>query len=285
MYNNFTEWVNNLSKSEINPSNTYANFHLANFLATQNSSVNPVVCNSRLVGTDAEKALNLDNQFINLKSNGQTSKAQELLGQSPATVLAMILSLTQQQCGFNPSDPTHAGNINDFLKYVNQLFQCPVLVNEINDKVDCSYGSDWGSSINSILGYYVGISPTDLNTIKDSLWNIARAASSCPNTSETQDLFVQNSLNIDGSYKIYMYKTFVKMVEEKHKGSGKNAPTRIKDCTSFTLYRAVFHLNCQDIASYSASLMSKTDSSLHSWLNDTSAPINSQAVKWTCEFV
>lgn len=284
MTNELIEWVNNMSKSKFSSINTAIELQCPKFMANANSSTYyPVVCNSRLVGSNASNALNADSQYINLKATGQAALAQEILVQSPATVLAMILALTQQKTGFNPSDPTQVGNMNDYLRYINELFQCPVLVNEINDQINCSYGSDWASTINLILGYYTGIQPADLNTMSDSLWAIARAASSCPNTNETMNLFVQNALNVEDGCKIYMYKTFVEMVEERYKGSGKNAPVYTTDRTNFTLYRTVFHLNYEDLASYAAYLMGQTDANLHSWLSDNSAPMGTQAVNWTCK--
>ncbi|PYG90368.1 hypothetical protein LY28_00251 [Ruminiclostridium sufflavum DSM 19573] len=283
MTNKFIEWVGNLGKPEFSKINKAIELQPQNFMtAADNSTPCPVVCNTRLVGSNAGDALNADSRYINYKVTGQTAQAQELLAQSPATVLAMILALTQQKTGFNPSDPAQAGNMNDYLRYVKELFQCPVLANEVNDQINCSYGSDWASTINIILGYYKGIQPADLNTLSDSLWAIARAASSCPNTSETMNLFVQNALNVEDGCKIYMYKTFVEMVEEKHKGSGKNAPVYTSDCTNFQLYRSVFHLDYKEMASYSAYLMGQTDANLHSWLNDNSAPMGTQAVNWTC---
>ena len=55
-------------------------------------------------------------------------------------------------------------------------------------------------------------------------------------------LFVQNTMNVDGDLKVYLYKSFIEMVYVSKDG-GKNEPDIRRDETHFKIYRVIFDFN------------------------------------------
>lgn len=281
---NFENWVNNLTNKtavQFDQSSLISFFAIdqkINTMLLRNEGC-PVVSNAKLTGPDAASAIAADEQFISLRDSGNIPAAQKALAVSPATGCAMCMSLAAEGSGFNPASPAQAGNLNGFLNYVKQLEQCPILNNELNDSPSVSWGTDWDTTINNILSYYVGIDQSSLNEIRNSLRDCARAAASNPNTTQTTDLFVQNAMNIDGNIKVYLYKSFIEMVYVSKDG-GKNEPDIRKDETSFKIYRVIFDFDQSQWPEYSKILMPKTNSSLNSWLNDNSPDQNSKPINW-----
>jgi hypothetical protein len=242
----------------------------------------PVVANSRLVGTDATAALTADAEYVSIRNSGNSEAAQEKLATSPVTGCAMIMSLAQSASGYNPAAPSADGNLAGFLAYVQQLIQCPAFNVETNDRINIDWSTDWGTIVNNITAYYVGIPEDDLATIRNSLWTIANAAASSPNTNESDNLFVQSTINASGAIHVYIYKSFVLMRRDVSKGSGKNAPTISKNQAHFELYRTVLNLDTGKWPQYSRVIMPKTNASLSSWLEDNSTPKGKVPVNWDC---
>ena len=280
----FENWVNSLANKtseQVHPSSLISVFPIARKINTiqLTSEGDPVVSNAKLTGSGASSAMCADEHFVSLRDSGQTLAAQEALAVSPATGCAMCMSLAAEGSGFNPASPAQAGNMTGFLNYVNQLYQCPVLHNELNDSPSVSWGSDWETTINNILSYYVGIDPSSLNEIRNSLRDCARAAASNPNTTQRTDLFVQNTMNVGGDLKVYLYKSFIEMVYVSKDG-GKNEPNIRRDETHFKIYRVIFDFDQSKWPEYSKIIMPKTNSSLNSWLNDNSPAQNAKPINW-----
>ncbi|MFT5971145.1 MAG: hypothetical protein ACI8ZO_001664, partial [Flavobacteriales bacterium] len=170
----FENWVNNLTNKtdvQVHPSSLISVFAIARKINTilLTSKGDPVVSNAKLTGSGVSNALSADEYFVSLRDSGKISAAQKALAVSPATGCAMCMSLAAEGSGFNPASPAQAGNMTGFLNYVNQLDQCPILHNELNDSPSVSWGSDWNTTINNILSYYVGIDQSSLNEIRNSL--------------------------------------------------------------------------------------------------------------------
>lgn len=281
----FETWVNNLTNKtdvQVHPSSLVSFIPLAkemNTILLEASGGAPVVSNAKLIGSGASSAMSADALYVSLRNSGDTVTAQKALAVSPATGCAMCLSLAAEGSGFNPASPAQAGNMSGFLNYINQLYQCPILNNQLNDSPSVSWGSDWNTTITNILSYYVGIAPTDLTEIHNSLWDCARAAASNPNTTQKTDLFVQNTMNIGGDLKVYLYKSFIQMIYVS-KGGGKNEPDIRRDETNFKIYRVIFDFDESRWPDYSKTIISKTNASLNSWLNDNSPAQNAKPINW-----
>lgn len=242
----------------------------------------PVVVSARLIGSGAGTALQKDQAYLEARNAGQMKAARSRLVESPATGCAMIMTLARNASGFNPRNLNQSDNQARFQDYLQQLFNCPVLHTAVNDRKEMNWSADWGTIVDKILEHYQGIAAQDRENIKNSLWSLAHAAASSPNTNEQLNLFVQNSIEIEGSIKIYLYKSFVLMRQDKHKGSGKNAPTRIKNEAYFQLYRVIMDFDQAGWPAYAPTIMERTNTSLTDWLGENTTPQGNAAVHWTC---
>jgi hypothetical protein len=239
----------------------------------------PVVSSSKLLGPSAGEALAQDRMVQEVRADNNDQLLHEALASSPATGCAMVMSLAIEASGYNPSDPTAAGNFGGFMSYVTQLLECPVFSVQLRDEINPVMSSDWGSVINQIASLYVGIAPDDMNQIEVSLSSLAQAASSTPGANETETLFVQNALNAGDSIVVYMYWSYVQMVTNVESG-GKNSPDTVTNNASLTLYRNILTFDTAAWPGYAAIIMPKTSASLQSWLNDNTTPQGSVPVNW-----
>ncbi|MBN3845584.1 MULTISPECIES: hypothetical protein [Burkholderiaceae] len=251
--------------------------HIESLVATANGQ--PVVSNGKLVGPNAQQVLNADQAVARARASGQPQQLQASLAASPATGCAMAMSLAQRASGFNPSSPAAAGNLNGFLAYVGQLLQCPLFSAQLKDEVTPNMSGDWNSVINQIVGYYVGIAAQDLQDIRAGLWSLAQAASSTPSTNETQNLFTQNTLNAGADLQVYLYQSFIDMRTDVQHG-GKHSPDTVTNNASLQLWRTILRFDSQHWPAYAPVIMSQTDATLQSWLNDTTTPQGPVKVNW-----
>lgn len=242
----------------------------------------PVVSNSRIVGSGVSAAMNTDAAYAAARQSGDMDAALQHLSVSPATGCAMILSLAQSASGYNPASPDASTDTDGFNRYLTSVLSCPVIQTELNDHLSLDWKDDWHSVVDRIAAYYVGLDAQDVDVIRNGLWTIARAAASSPNTNEAENLFVQSALNLNGSVKIYLYRSSVTMKQDVHRGSGKNAPTVSSDQTHFSLYRTVLDFDSQNWPAYAEFILPRTDASLNSWLADNTTPEGTVPVNWTC---
>ncbi len=280
----FEQWVSHLVnspqiKEELSVLNSvFSIANKANTLLLANEE-HPVVSNAKLTGPGATSALEADEHYVSLRASGKTLDAEKALALSPATGCAMCMSLAAESSDFNPASPAQAGNLTGFLNYVNELFKCPILNNELNDSPSVTWGSDWETTITNILSYYVGIDQSSLNQIRMSLRDCARAAASNPNTTQRTDLFVQNTMHIGEDLKVYLYKSFIEMIYVSKDG-GKNEPDIRRDETHFKIYRVIFDFKQSEWPDYAKIIMPQTDASLDSWLNNNSPSQNIKPINW-----
>jgi hypothetical protein len=239
----------------------------------------PVVSNGKLVGPNAQAALNQDWVIQQARASGNSDQLHQALQAGPATGCAMVLTLAMQASGFNPADPANAGNFNGFQNYSSEVLQCPVFSQMIRDAVQPGMSGDWGSVVNQILSLYVGIAPNDLQHIQSGLMSMAQAASSNPSTVQTQNLFVQNTLNAGNQLIVYMYQSVVRMVTNVQSG-GKHSPDTVTNNAGMQLFRTVLAFNTGAWPAYAHVIMDKTTASLNDWLNNTTTPQGTIPVNW-----
>jgi hypothetical protein len=230
----------------------------------------PVVPYAKLTGANAYACLLADHKVQQARMSGNSQSVLAALKDSPGTGCAMVLTLAQQSSGYVPTDPAAAGNIGGFINYVNEILKCPVFSTLIRDHVTPNLsGNDWGSVIDSIVSYYPGLDAIQTNEIRNSLWALARAASSWPSTSQTQNLFVQNTLDTNEGLRVYIYKSFINMRTDVHQG-GKNSPDTVANNASLTLWRVQLRFDENEWPHYAAAIVDKTTVSLEAWLNGNS---------------
>jgi hypothetical protein len=278
MSDSFEQWVENLSQAP----RQLAPEHPVMILQSSSSNSCPVCVNVKVVGSQTTQAFEADKLYENCRNGGNSSAALKQLALSPATGCAMVMNLAQQASGFNPATPAQSGSLSGFLNYIQQLINCPVMETKLSDQVNIQLQSNWSNNVSAIMSYYQGISPDQLASIESGLWTVARAAASNANTNETDNLFVQSALNIDGTIKVYIYKSYVCMREDRHTGSGKNAPTITTNQASLKLYRTILKFDSSRWPEYAHIIMPKTNASLSSWLSDNSTPSGTVPVNWNC---
>lgn len=227
----------------------------------------PVIPYAKLTGEKAYDFLQADHKVQLERISGNQQSVLAALKNSPGTGCAMVLTLAQQSSGYTPTDPAAAGNLSGFINYVNEVLKCPVFSTIVRDQVAPNLsGNDWSSVINSIVSYYPGLDAIQMNEIRNSLWSLARAASSWPSTSQTQNLFVQNTLDTNQGFRVYMYKSLINMRTDVHKG-GKNSPDTVTNNASLTLWRVILKFDEAGWPNYASAIADKTTVSLEAWLN------------------
>jgi hypothetical protein len=252
--------------------------HVHAFLAVMAASDKPVVSHSLLVGPNADKALQLDREVQNVTQAG--GDKQQALAASPATGCAMVMTLAQQASGFNPLGPTAAGNVAGFLSFVNQLVLCPIFSTVVSDQVAPTMSDNWNSVVDQIAAYYVGLAPAQIDEIRAGLWRLAQAASSTPSTSQTEDIFVQSTLNAGDQLVLYMYQSLIRMQTNVESG-GKHSPDTVTNNASLALWRTILRFDSDRWPAYAPVIMSQTTASLESWLQNTTTPQGPLPVRWT----
>ena len=273
----FERWVAHNSGPRIERASTAA-FDLAGLAAAAGGQ--PVVSNSLLNGPGAEQARAADRAVNAMRTGSDGDGLLQQLAESPATGCAMVLTLAQQASGYNPADPAAAGNLDGFLSYVDQVLQCPVFSVIIHDRVQPAMSGDWTSVIDQFVSFYPGLGDQELSALRTSLWTLAQAASSTPATGETENLFVQSTLNAGEQLVLYMYQSFLTMRTDVESG-GKHSPDTVTNNASLSLWRAVLKFDTDLWPRYAPAVVNRTNASLESWLNNTTTPLGSVAMNWT----
>jgi hypothetical protein len=191
----------------------------------------------------------------------------------------MMLTMARQASGYDPNVPAQTSSVPDFLHYVNQVLLNPIFTTILNDTISPGLSGDWGTAINQIAGYYVGIPAGDIGVITQSLYGIAAAASSNPSTNQTMNMFSQATLNVDSTISVYMYHTCVQMITTVHKG-GKHEPDTVSNQTSLSLNRVHLGFNSDQWAAQAANVYQSTQQSLTDWLANNSTPAGSLPANW-----
>ncbi|WP_323769814.1 hypothetical protein [Antarctobacter sp.] len=236
----------------------------------------PVVLNSTLTGANAQQAMEKDAAY---SSAPPGPPAVEALKQSPATGASMIMTLAQEQSGYNPSDPAQLGSASMFMTYINQVLQCPLYSAVINDIVNLQLSGSWDHGIDQILGYYVGIPQRDLDAIRESLVTVAAAASSNPSTNQVTNLFAQATLSAGDTIDAYMYQSNVVMRSTRHSG-GKNQPDYTTNQANMSLHRVQLRFDQANWPSQAENVYNATHQSLSDWLAGGSTPTGDLPDNW-----
>lgn len=236
----------------------------------------PVVANSALAGNNAQWALAADDAYARAAEGERVAR----LAQSPTTGAAMLLNLAMTQSQYDPSTPAAAGSAAAFSRYVAKILECPLFSALLDDHVTPGFGGGWNDVIERIVGYYEGIAPEDIATLRGSLQTIAAAASSNPSTNETTNLFSQATLKVTDTVDVYLYHTFVQMVSTVQHG-GKHEPDTVSNQAGLDLYRVHLRFDSARWASQAEKVHQMTQQSLRDWLAGSSTPAGGLAANWS----
>jgi hypothetical protein len=97
---------------------------------------------------------------------------------------------------------------------------------------------------------------------------------------ETENLFVQSTLNVGDRLILFMYQSFVRMATHVDHG-GKHSPDTITNNAGLALWRTVLRFESERWPAYAPVIAAQTDASLQSWLQDTTTPQGRVPVRWT----
>ena len=207
------------------------------------------------------------------KQAGNLDEMINILTSSTGNAVTSILGLSQSRTDWNPLDPDNTNNAQGFTNFVKNILKNPLFTTTQSENKTVHYQeSNYDSLIDKVVDLYDGISGQDIDQVKKSIANLAKACTSRVNTSNTSTLFVQNTLNApEGENIVVMLQQSFMMMEYNH-NTGKGAP---KDTYKTEITVNTLELSFNSAAwnrSYAESLAKKFTQSWDDWLNDTTTP-------------
>jgi hypothetical protein len=152
--------------------------------------------------------------------------------------------------------------------YLRNIGSCPLFILKMSDRQTLNRTtSDWNTLIDQIADTFEGIADKDKAKIVTGLRNLASAASSSMSTTETENLFVQNALNVDGVVTLCLYNSTVSF----HETSGKGFDTKQN---SFDITRLELQFQSALWPQYVDRVAAKFTSSVDDWLTNNSTKID-----------
>ncbi len=239
----------------------------------------PVVCSGTLVGSKAQQVLAADQRVIDARQRGDSAATLQALQASPATVLTMVLSLARKKSGYDPTKPASSGNIINYLFYLYEIWQYQIFKTPELDGVHLRLTGEWSSAVDQIAAQYQGLSATDVQHVRDDLWNLAKAASSRPDTNETENLFSQGTIHADSDISLFLCQSYIQMSTEVRHG-GKHSPDVVINHADFILFRIILKPDAEELRARTPAIMNESDDSLRAWLKENSTPHGDVPVNW-----
>jgi hypothetical protein len=199
-------------------------------------------------------------QFIDAFKNDLAGGATTL------SEMARIAANYQPQTLDDPGANSAAYN-----DYLNRMGSNPLFILKMAKKETYERkSSDWNVVIDAIADTFTGIQGKNKEEIVKGLKNLAQAASSTMSTKQTQDLFVQNAMNLDGVVTLYLYTSRVEFIEQEHKGFHTKQVT-------FVIRQVLFELQSKLWPVYAEKVAQKYSAFVDNWLdnnNTTTAGTN-----------
>lgn len=208
----------------------------------------------------------------------QYAKLLATFTNSPATGCTTVMDMARIAASYNPLAPNDtadekATNRAAYNDYVARVMRAPFFT--LNNSDSSTYHrqeSNWDTAVDAIVALYDGVEAEDKDKIKTSLANLAKAAGSNSNTSNTDNLFVQSTLNLDAEIIVYIYSSVISMMESKSKGSDSKQTDIVIQRTQLTFYKNLWPSYAQMVMNHHVKLVAD-------WLNDNSAPVGPKAMK------
>ena len=238
----------------------------------------PVVSGAKIIGNNKDNSMDRNDAVKNAMP-GDTEMTQEeynnLLDKfkgAPMTGCTTVMDMARVTSGFNPQIPLKEGNYTSYLDYVKRIASAPFFHLEYSNTIEYHRESkDWNDAIDEIVGLYDGIKAEDENKIKESLVNLAKAATSRSDTKQKENLFVQNSLEASMQYRVHIYYSNVELVEHKSKGSTSKQ-------TDFTIARTRLRFYDELWEHYAERVMKKHVKLMDDWLDDNTTKAGDQSI-------
>jgi len=227
-----------------------------------------------VTGPDASVALTADRNAANLlKQGGPTSPEFLEAWKTDYVGAAVTLSeMSRNAAGYQPQLIDNSGaNATAYQSYLTRIGSCPLFVLKMSDRQTLERTTtDWNTIIDAIADTFQGIQAEDKNKIVDGLKNLAKAASSTMKTTEKENVFVQNALNVDGVVTLYLYNSTITFYEESGKGFDSKQNT-------FDVTRLELQFQTRLWPQYVAAVAAKFTSTVDDWLTNNSTQVPAAA--------
>lgn len=194
-------------------------------------------------------------------SNGLTVKSD-----APETMfdgIQTIANICRVKSNYNPLDPEKNGDKAHFLAFTQLIASVPCLTllnaksKEIKQK---SHNAN--DLIDSFVNAFDGLSEIDLDGIKNSVSNLAKAALSYASQIESESNFTQNILQTgDDSVVFSLYSSVFYISATERKG-------KIKFKSEYTLNEAQYSLSSSTWEQVKSAFSNEAKTSLEEWLNN-----------------
>lgn len=231
--------------------------------------------NAQITGQKAQDALNSDQVAADaLKQAGGNTLDPAFLKQWAQDPVGGALTLSEMariSAGYQPQTLDNSGAQSaQYQQYLKNIGSNPIFVLQMSDRQHYERtSSDWNTVIDAIANTFEGITAEDKNKIVTGLKDLATAASSKMETTQTQSIFVQNAVNVDGKVTLYLYNSSVSFYEKSGKGFD------VKQNT-FDIVRLELAFQTQLWPQIVAKVAAKFYSSIDDWLNNNSTSVVGQ---------
>ncbi|MBN3801760.1 hypothetical protein GXB81_01615 [Paraburkholderia sp. Ac-20336] len=233
-------------------------------VAAANGSTEKAPSQATLTGAGASAAIATDKQAqALLKAKGPSDPGFLDLWNQDLVGGAMTLSeMARNAAGYQPQTLTNdSASAAAYQEYLRRIGSCPLFVLKMSDRLTITkQTSDWNTLIDAIADTFTGIANEDKNSIVSGLKQLAQAASSTMETTETENVFVQNAMNVDGVISFYLYNSTVSFYEKKGKGYDTKQ-------SSYDVTRLRLEFQSKLWPQYAAAVAAKYTSSIDDWLN------------------
>ncbi len=182
----------------------------------------PAPAQARLSGAGSADALEADNdaQAMLDQYGAASPEFLDAWKKDPAGGAVTLSEMARRAAGYNPANLDDFGaSAPQFLDYLNRIQQAPLFdIKKTTSTQIKKESSDWDTLIDAVAGTFQGIEGDDKLKIIAGLKNLASAASTKMSETQTQNIFVQSALNVDGDVTLYIYNSQISFKREVGKG-------------------------------------------------------------------
>ncbi|MEC4816465.1 MAG: hypothetical protein SAK29_24835 [Scytonema sp. PMC 1069.18] len=248
-----------------------------------------VVSGAMVTGSGLENALEQDKIFSSrLPSTGQSlsvfqyNQLLETFKSNPATGCTTVMDMARIAAGFNPlskpEDPKEERQKQEkaFEDYVVRIMKAPFFFLNESSRDDYHRGErDWGNAIKTIVDLYEGIESQSKDSIRKSLEEMAKAATSRKDTRQTKNLFAQSTIDLAKEVQVFIYSSSISLEESESKGSTSKQ-------TDITIIKARLTFQKETWPAYAEMVMNRHVKLISDWLDDNTTKGGDVKTNLTC---
>lgn len=196
----------------------------------------------------------------------QYQEALNIFKKNPISGCSSVLTMARSSSGFNPLSNDVTGQEPKFQKYLENVSKSPFFEIPFSSTTTIKQTSqDFDKVIDDIVALYEGITTGDKGKIKDSLVQMAKAATSRKETQQRETLFAQNTIQGSGSdVTVYICYSTVQMTLKDEKSTSSQTDYQIVQA------RLKFFVDFWPI--YAEQVMNINYTAVTNWLQDMTTP-------------